>query len=340
MARSEKKEGKGYHGFTFFTGKTVSVSDDLSRRDVTINAMAKNVLTGKLVDPYNGKSDLRANRLKHVTEAFREDPLRVYRVARFAAKLNFNIASETMTLMASMKDELKDLKAERVWKELEKVLELSNLKTFFEILQQLNVLDIHFQELAALQVPDRHDGTAFNHTMTVLNYGNNSLERFGLLVHDFGKGRTPKEKHPTHHNHDQLGEAAVKEFCQKIKAPKHFETFGILCATEHMNLKLLPEMRPGKVVRLVTRNKKYLNELLMVTYLDSAYREGAQLDTENSKFQHIRHLVECAKSTETLITGKELIDEGIPSGKNLGDLLFQRRIKLFQKLINSKQIEG
>lgn len=187
LARREKKMGVGYHGFTFYSGRDVTIQEDLARRDLTINAMALNILTREFVDPYNGKQDIIDKVLRHTSPAFVEDPLRVFRVARFSAQLGFTVAQDTLNLMRSISDTLKDLKAERVWKELEKALDTDRASFFFWVLFEVGGLDYWFPEVKALDVPDMHDGTALNHILTVIDKGRDPLTRFGLLCHDLGK---------------------------------------------------------------------------------------------------------------------------------------------------------
>jgi tRNA nucleotidyltransferase (CCA-adding enzyme) len=332
LARKEKKIGKGYHGFTFFSDPGVTIGEDLARRDLTINAMAKSVLTGEWADPFQGRRDLENGILRHPTPAFCEDPLRVYRVARFAAKFGFSIAPETMELMAAMKADLESLKAERIWKELEKVLEHTNPGRFFRVLDEAGVLDVHFREVAALHVPDKHDGTAFNHTMRVMNGGESALDRFALLVHDFGKGRTPAEGHPAHPGHDKLGAEAVAAFCKRLKIPKSFETFGLLCAAEHMRAKRAPEMRAGTFVAWVQSLKTMVDGVLRVSFTDSSLCEGADLEEETKMYHRALDLVRIVRDVESQVTGDALLQEGKQPGPQFGQILFQRRVEAFKRL--------
>lgn len=171
LARTEKKNGTGYHGFTFYCGSDVDIMQDLARRDLTINAMAEDVLTGELFDPFNGREDLLRERLRHVSDAFRDDPLRVYRVVRFAAQFGFSVHQETFELMQAAKEDLRALKPERVLKEFEKALMAKFPRYFFDYLIAAGVLDVHFPEVAALNVPDNHDGTTYEHVMKLLAHG-------------------------------------------------------------------------------------------------------------------------------------------------------------------------
>jgi tRNA nucleotidyltransferase (CCA-adding enzyme) len=332
LARREKKAGVGHKGFKFFTDKHMTVEDDLARRDLTVNAMAQNVLTGEVVDPFNGKGDLQNGMLRHTTEAFSEDPLRVFRVARFAAKFRFEVAEDTKHLMATLVGELRTLPCERVWGELEKTLKTDAPSRFFEVLQEVGALKTFFEEVANLNVPDKHDGTAFNHTMKVMDAGTTPMEKFGLLCHDLGKGVTPKEAHPSHFKHDKLGEEPVLFFCTRLRVPKKFQRFGLSCARNHMKLKLLVEMKPGKVVRFVLNLGNNFEDVCRVSFLDSLHREGADRQENQRLFREVRHVARRAFEAERMVTGKMLVAEGRKPGANFGDVLFQRRVEFFKEV--------
>ena len=331
LARRERKNGNGHKDFSVFSDESVTVEEDLSRRDVTINSMAKSVRTGEWVDPYGGRRDIRARVLRHTSEKFAEDPLRAYRVARFAATLGFDVAPETLKHISTLRRELRHLPSERVWKETEKALEVEGSSAYFRVLKEAGLLGVHFPEVEALEVPDRHDGTALNHTLKVLGAGRSPVERFSLLVHDAGKGLTPKESHPAHHGHDDLGEAPVRELCRRLRVPKAFETAGVSSATQHMRAKRAAEMRPGKLFNWVTAHRTHVHHILDVSFLDSAHREGANYDDEVARFENVRRLVRQVFEVERTITGKALLAEGLEPGKHFGNALFQRRVDAFER---------
>jgi len=335
LARKEKKNGKGYHGFTFFSDKNVTIEEDLARRDFTMNAMAKDVLTGKFIDPFDGADSIRRKCIEATSDAFVEDPLRVFRAARFAAQFNFSLSGCTVGFMISMKDELKDLKAERVWKEVMKALESKDPSIFFKYLSMVDCLNVWFPEVEALDVPDRHDGTAFNHTMNLLKYGKDALTRFGLLVHDFGKGLTPKEEHPFHREHDKMGKEAVNSFCDRLKTPEEFREVGVVCATNHMKARRISEMRRGKAFKWYLQNKKRMDILLDVVLIDSTVREGVNLAKEVKEWAYVDGVMKEAQFVEKTVTGQSLIDAGeTRKGSEFGNLLLQRRISEFMKRRN------
>ena len=232
LARTERKSGSGYTGFTCYAAPDVTLEDDLQRRDLTINAIAYSA-KGEYIDPYHGIDDIHAKLLRHVSDAFSEDPLRVLRVARFAARfapLGFTIAPETMSLMQEMTNsgELNALTAERVWKETEKALHSQAPQVYFEILHQCGALKILFPEINALfgvpapkkWHPEIDTGI---HTMMVLAMASRLTDdiavRFSALCHDLGKGVTPVENWPHHHGHGPAGVPLVEALCQRYRIP-------------------------------------------------------------------------------------------------------------------------
>jgi len=332
LARKEKKNGVGYHGFTFFSDENVTIEQDLFRRDLTINAMAIDCLTGELFDPFNGQEDLENGILRHVSDAFAEDPLRVFRVARFVSRFGFSVHPSTLEVMKSLKEEIKNLKGERVWIELQKTLCEAFPARFFETLDSCGLLDHWFPEISKLHVSDMHDGTAFRHVMNLLNSTDEFKIRFGLLCHDFGKGETDPDKHPHHFGHDSLGVPCIEEFCKRLRIPNELKEFGVKCCSEHMRVKDLSKMKPGKVVKFVLENEKHLYDVFRVSFLDSTCREGADVFSETEKFAIAHDRIADALSAKDGVTGKDLVAEGIKPGPLLGQVLFQRRVELFRKL--------
>jgi len=200
LARTERKVGEGHKNFEIQTDTNITIEKDLARRDITINSIAKDVLTEEIIDPFGGKKDIQNKIIRATTNHFKEDPLRVYRVARIAAQTGFTVEENTLKQMEELKKELTTLSKERVFVEFRKALESPKPSLFFETLKQANVLEVHFPEIANLigqtQPKQYHpEGDSYNHTMIVVDNAakltNNLAIRFSCLVHDLGKGATP-----------------------------------------------------------------------------------------------------------------------------------------------------
>lgn len=246
LARTERKSGRGHGGFVFYSTPQVTVTEDLFRRDLTINAMAMTLADdGKttIIDPFGGQRDLQAKILRHVSPAFVEDPLRVFRVARFAARFpDFSVADETLILMRAMQDELSTLSPERVWAEFHRGLAEQNPRRMIEVLDACGALQIWFPEIARLhQVPQEQawhpEKDVFEHLLLVLEsatrLSKDPLIRLGALCHDLGKGTTPASDLPRHPHHAERGEIIARQFAKRLKAPKKFGDFAALCARWH-----------------------------------------------------------------------------------------------------------
>jgi len=260
LARTERKVGSGYLGFETAHGPEVTLEEDLRRRDLTINAMAMDA-DGTLVDPYGGAADLRAGVLRAVSEAFAEDPLRVLRVARFAARYGFEVEEGTrrMCTRISRLDEFATLSADRVGVETLKALGEPGPDRYFRFLADIGALGVHYPEIAALAgqaqpVAHHPEGDAFEHTMLVLRRA--AVEdlppsaRFGALVHDLGKGLTPKDRLPRHHGHEQAGVPLVDAMCRRLRLSNELARAGRIAAEWHTHVHRIGEMKPSTVARL------------------------------------------------------------------------------------------
>jgi len=297
LARTERKSGQGYTGFICDFSADITLEQDLIRRDLTINAMAQD-LQGNLYDPYHGADDLKQHILRHVSPAFVEDPLRVLRVARFAARyhhLGFTIAPETLQLMQTLTEqgELQHLTAERVWAETEKALNEKNPEIYFEILRQVGALAELFPELDALYgVPNpakyHPEIDSFVHTMMVLQQAtllseqvdcHKSAVRFAAICHDLGKAKTPKSNWPHHHGHEKLGMTPTRNLCKRLKVPSYYQQLAELTCEYHTHIHKIFELRPETVVKLfntfdVWRKPLRFMEFLLVCFADTRGRKG------------------------------------------------------------------
>ncbi len=243
LARTEKKIGKGHKNFEITTNKNITIEEDLKRRDLCINSIAKDVLTNEIIDPFNGIDDIKNKTIRAVGESFLEDPLRVYRVARFASQLDFIVEENTIKYMNKLKDELDTLSKERVFAEFKKALSSNKPSKFFNVLREADVLDIHFKEIydliGSIQPLQYHpEGDSYNHTMITVDNSvcltNDLLIRYSALVHDLGKGLTPKEMYPHHHGHAEKGVEPVRNLSNRIGVPTSWKRAGIISSREHM----------------------------------------------------------------------------------------------------------
>ena len=274
LARTERKSGRGYRGFTFHSAPDVTLEDDLRRRDLTINAMAKDGDggvggEGGLIDPHGGADDLRNGILRHVSPAFAEDPVRILRVARFAARFSdFTIADETMALMRKIVSdgEADHLVAERVWRELSRGLMEPKPSRMIDALHECGALAKVLPEVAALKgVPERLDyhpeGESYLHTMMVIDAaaarGLGVAERFAALLHDIGKAETPPHILPSHHGHEERSARLAGIVCRRLKPPRECEDIAKTAARLHGKVHSALDMRAAKVADLLSALDAY-----------------------------------------------------------------------------------
>jgi tRNA nucleotidyltransferase (CCA-adding enzyme) len=264
LARTERKSGRGYKGFTVYATPDVTLEEDLRRRDLTINAMAEDE-AGMLVDPYGGQRDLAARVFRHVSEAFAEDPVRILRVARFAARFaDFAVAPETNALMRRMVDngEVDALVPERVWQEVARGLMEARPARMFRVLRDCGALARLFPEIDRLfgvpQQPEHHpEIDTGEHVMLVIDWaarqGCSLPVRFAALTHDLGKGVTPPELWPAHHGHEAASVELVRALCERTRVPVDCRDLAVAVAREHGKVHRALELRPGTVVELLER---------------------------------------------------------------------------------------
>jgi tRNA nucleotidyltransferase (CCA-adding enzyme) len=292
LARTERKTAPGYTGFVFHADADVSLEDDLQRRDLTINAMAETE-AGELIDPYHGRDDLKQRLLRHVSPAFMEDPVRILRVARFAARLaafDFKVADDTLQLMRDMvaNGEVDALVPERVWQETVRALGEATPTRFFEVLRDCGALARLFPELDRLYgvpQPEEHHPEIDTgvHTMLVLQQSarlsNDPKVRFAALVHDLGKGITPKAEWPKHVDHEEKGVPLVEELCQRLRVPNDYRDLAILVTRYHLHYHRAAEMEDATFLETLMgldafRRPQRFEEFLLACEADSRGRPG------------------------------------------------------------------
>ncbi len=338
LARTERKIGPGYHGFAFHAAPDVTLEEDLRRRDLTINALARDA-QGRIIDPYGGLRDLRRRVLRHVSEAFAEDPVRVLRVARFLARyrpLGFRIAPETRALMRRMADngEVDALVPERVWQELVRALAEPAPAAFVEALLDCGALARVFPELDRLfgvpQRPGWHPEVDTGvHTLRVLEaaarLSPSRAVRFAALVHDLGKGVTPRDQWPSHRRHESRGVPLVEALCRRLRAPRRYRELGMLAARWHLHVHRVFELRPGTVMKVLERSNalrdpQRFEHLLTVCEADHRGRKGHELRPYPQRAA-FRRLLDAACA----IQPRDVMAEGI-EGPEIGATLRLRRI--------------
>ncbi|MCP5326004.1 MAG: multifunctional CCA addition/repair protein [Oceanospirillaceae bacterium] len=266
LARTERKSGHGYQGFVCDFDKNVTLEEDLLRRDLTINAMAQDD-SGKLIDPYGGLQDLHNKVLRHVSPAFAEDPLRVLRVARFAARfahLGFSIAPQTLELMADIcqQGELAHLTAERVWQETERAMAEKSPDVYFRVLQECGALQVIFPEIAALfgvPQPEKYHpeiDTGLHILMCLQQIRRRSADTralFATLTHDLGKALTPAENWPAHHGHEKLSIKPIKALCKRLRVPNGHQELALKTAEFHTHAHRAFELRPDTLLDILKK---------------------------------------------------------------------------------------
>ena len=296
LGRTETKTGPGYRGFDVHAGPDVTLEQDLARRDLTINAIAESA-DGELIDPFGGQRDLDNRSLRHVSDAFRADPVRVLRAARFAARFHgqgFRIAEETLQLMRDMvaAGEVDALIPERVWKETQNALAERRPDVFFRVLRDAGALRVIYPELDALfgvPQPERWhpEIDSGEHTLMVLldaaSRGCSDEVRFAALVHDLGKGTTPKRLWPKHIGHEQRSVKLIKKLCARIGVPNRFRDLAIPVALYHGICHRAAELRPQTILKVLEaldafRRPQRLEEFLSACKADARGRTGHEHD--------------------------------------------------------------
>nr|WP_199047760.1 multifunctional CCA addition/repair protein [Dyella sp. ASV24] len=324
LARTERKTGRGYHGFAFHADPSVTLEEDLARRDLTINAMAQGE-DGHLVDPFDGARDLEQRLLRHVSPAFAEDPVRLLRVARFAARfapLGFTVAPETMQLMQQMvrDGEVDHLVPERVWQETRKALTEAQPSAFLRVLRESGALAVLFPEVDALYgVPQRAEfhpevDTGI-HVEMVLDMAariapGNDVVGFCALTHDLGKALTPADVLPRHLGHEHAGVEPLRQLAERLKVPTEHATLAELVCREHLNTHRAFELKPSTVLRLLTsldalRRPERLSLFLAACEADKRGRLGHEEDTypQADYLQHARDAAAAVRSEPFVAEG-------------------------------------
>jgi len=343
LARTERKSGSGYAGFEVYASPDVSLVEDLRRRDLTINAMALN--EQGLVDPYGGQADLKAKVLRHVSENFKEDPLRVLRLARFAARyahMGFTVADSTMDYMREMvsSGELTSLMAERVWQEMQRALGERSPEVFFDVLRQCAALAVILPEIDDLfgvpQPPKHHPEIDTGlHTMMVLQQAvllsNSVVVRFAALTHDLGKGLTPAEHWPSHYGHETKGLRALRAMVARLRVPNEYADLAEKVMEYHTHCHRALELKATTLLKVLEavgafRHPDKLEQFLLACEADSRGRLGFE-DKDYPQAKWLRKaFLEANKVGAT-----EFVEQGLV-GKEIGDAIRQRRVEVIKAI--------
>lgn len=339
LARTERKSGRGYGGFTFHASPEVTLEEDLIRRDLTINAMAEDE-QGTVYDPYHGQKDLEARILRHVSPAFAEDPLRVLRVARFAARyagLGFRVAPQTIELMRQLSEsgELQALTAERSWKEIARALMEDQPQVFIQVLRDCGAIKELMPELDALfgvPQPAAHHPEIDSgiHTLSVLEQAALHQQplsvRWACLLHDLGKGLTPEEEWPRHIAHEQRGLKLIKAVNQRFKAPRECQELAMLVGEYHTHCHRALELKASTLLELlqsfdVYRRPQRFEEFIAACEMDARGRKGLE-QRDYPQADYLRGAAAAARAVQV----QPLVQQGL-TGQALGEALKGERLK-------------
>jgi tRNA nucleotidyltransferase (CCA-adding enzyme) len=342
LARTERKSGRGYGGFTFFASPDVTLKEDLIRRDLTVNAMAEDD-HGTLIDPYGGQRDLEARVLRHVSPAFAEDPLRVLRVARFAARyapLGFSIAPETLALMRQLSEsgELSALTPERSWKEISRALMEPRPDVFIHVLRDCGALHVLLPEVDALfgipqpaaHHPEIDTGV---HVLSVLHQCAEHQQpltvRWACLLHDVGKGLTPEAEWPRHIAHEQKGLKLIRAINQRCKAPKDCQELAVQVGEFHTHGHRALELKASTLLKLLQgfdafRRPQRFEEFIAACEMDARGRLGLE-QRDYPQADYLRAALHAARA----VAVQPLLERGL-KGAELGEALQEARLQALQ----------
>ena len=338
LARTERKIAPGYHGFTFHASPEVSLEADLARRDLTVNAMARDA-DGRIIDPHGGQTDLAARRLRHVSDAFREDPVRILRLARFAARLEplgFTVAADTLALCRDMVDagEVNALVPERVWQETAKALMAPAPGAFVRVLRDCGALAVLFPEvdrLFGIPQPAQHhpEIDSGEHVLLALaqavRLGGDLPVRFSVLVHDLGKGITPASELPRHRGHEARGVPLVDTLCERLRVPTDCRDLARAVTRHHLECHRVMELRPATALRLLNGIDAFRRPERLPAFLtacEADYR--GRLGLEDRPYPQAHYLREALARCQA-ITARPFVAQGL-QGPAVGEAMEKARL--------------
>ena len=355
LARTERKTAPGYKGFVFHTSPDVTLEEDLIRRDLTINAIAR-ADDGTLTDPFGGRRDIEQRVFRHVSDAFAEDPVRILRVARFAARYSdFRVAPETNALMRQMTEqgEVDALVPERVWQELSRGLMEDKPSRMLEVLRDCGALARILPELDVLWGvpqpekwhPEIDTGV---HVLQVIDCAARAgLElpaRFACLMHDLGKGVTPPATWPAHHGHEELGVKLVEQVCKRLRVPTECRGLAVMTAREHGNVGRALQLRPNTIVKLLERCDAFrkparFSQMLLATECDSRGRVGPSASYLDAPFPQLAHL-EAAMAAARAVNAGEIAQASAANPQRIPEYVHSARVRAVKVALKSADVEG
>jgi tRNA nucleotidyltransferase (CCA-adding enzyme) len=352
LARTERKTAPGYKGFVFHTSPDVTLEDDLIRRDLTINAIAR-ADDGTLTDPYGGQRDLEQRIFRHVSEAFAEDPVRILRIARFAARFSdFRVAPETNALMKQMVEqgEVDALVPERVWQELSRGLMEHKPSRMLEVLRDCGALARILPELDALWGvpqpekwhPEIDTGI---HVLQVIDCAaqldRDLPTRYACLMHDLGKAATPPENWPAHHGHEGLGVKLVEQVSKRLKVPTECRDLAVMTAREHGNVGRALQLRANTIVTLFERCDAFrkparFTQMLLATECDSKGRIGPSASYADAPFPQLAHL-ENALAAARAVNAGEIAAACVDNPQRIPERVHAARVRAVKAVLKEEE---
>jgi len=350
LARTERKTAPGYKGFVFHTSTEVTLEEDLVRRDLTINAIAR-ADDGTLTDPFGGQRDIAARIFRHVSDAFAEDPVRILRVARFAARYpDFRVAPETNALMRQMVEqgEVDALVAERVWQELSRGLMEQQPSRMLEVLRDCGALARILPELDVLWGvpqpekwhPEIDTGAHILQVIDCAAKANLELPaRVACLMHDLGKGVTPPDNWPAHHGHEELGVKLVEQVCKRLRVPTDCRDLAVMTAREHGNVGRALQLRPNTIVKLLERCDAFrkparFSQMLLATECDSRGRIGPSASYQDAPFPQAAYL-ETAMAAARAVNAGEIAQRCLDNPQRIPEFVHRERVKAVKIALNA-----
>jgi len=346
LARTERKIAPGYYGFQCNFDPSVTLEEDLSRRDFTINAIAED-LDGKIIDPFHGQQDLAAKIFRHISPAFSEDPVRILRLARFAARfapMGFTIALETIALLREMvaRGEVDALVPERVWQEMERSLKETDPTQFFMVLRTCDALKQLWPALDKLWgVPEKieyhPEANVGIHVMMVLKkateLSSDPITRFAALCHDLGKGETPSNEWPSHKEHEERGVPLIEEFCQKYRVPNAYRDLAKMVSRYHINCHRAFELKASTILKMLERLDAFrkperFEQFLIACQADFNGRIGSE-EKAYPQAERLRAALHAAKNVDI----KSLVDQNL-MGEILKEKIHEERVRAIKEQLS------